>query len=96
MNEGRNLNTMNAIFKQYVKPTKYPKKKKPLLWLHVQFSPYSVKALSLEIQQVFGGECPMSGSQREKIKLQQKGKRCNNRISVLAFLQLHLADPGIY
>ena len=76
MNEGCNLNTMNAIFRQYVKPTKYPHKKKPLQWLHIQFSPYSVKTLSLEIQQVFGGEHPMSGSQREnKTSSQRKEKQ---------------------
>jgi hypothetical protein len=39
MNEGCNLNTMNAIFRQYVKPTKYPKKKT------TSMAPYTVLTL---------------------------------------------------
>ena len=71
MNEGRDLNTMNASFRQYAKPTKYQIKVLP--WLHISFLPCSVKALSLEIQQVFGGEHPKSGSQREnKTSTQRK------------------------
>jgi hypothetical protein len=40
MNEGCNLNTMNAIFRQYVKPTKYPHKKKT-----TSMAPYTVLTL---------------------------------------------------
>jgi hypothetical protein len=74
MNEGRNLNTMNASFRQYAKPTKYQIKVLP--WPHIPFLPCSVKALSLEKQQVFGGEHPMSGSQGEnKTSSQRKEKQ---------------------